>query len=147
MCFRSSLCKRSTFFLHDPLSRQIRYTCTGVVGANPCEAHVLYTSYRWCSSLKSSDVSAHLNVLMDAFAEARELIVEAKESIGSVYAAEDIQDAKEQTDKTLALWEELQTHLKESGDLATLERLRKEHSLKMAQLRAELEDAEHALND
>ncbi|ORC93034.1 uncharacterized protein TM35_000023600 [Trypanosoma theileri] len=134
-------------FCCGPLSRQIPCTFAGVVGSKPCEQHVLLTSYRWCTSLNSSDLSARLLVLMDSFAEARELIEEAKESIGSVYASEDMQDAKEQTDKTLALWEELQKKLEEMGDMSTLERLRKEHSLKMAQLRAELEEVEHALNE
>ncbi|KEG09663.1 hypothetical protein DQ04_04851050 [Trypanosoma grayi] len=97
-----------------------------------------------CSSLQSPEVSSRLLELMEAFAESRELITESRESIGTVYAAEDIRDAREQTEKTLTLWKELQAYLTELGDTAALERLKREHDVKMAQLREELEDVEHA---
>ncbi|ESL09500.1 hypothetical protein TRSC58_02777 [Trypanosoma rangeli SC58] len=109
---------------------------------------VSFTSRRACSNfLQRPEVSAKLLELMDAFAEARELIMEAKESAGTVYVAEDLQDAKVQTKKTLSLWKEIQSDLELSGDTAALDRLKREHSTKMSQLRAELADAEDALNN
>ncbi|PWV11398.1 hypothetical protein C3747_60g678c [Trypanosoma cruzi] len=109
--------------------------------------HVWFTSRRWCAGFpQGSEASAKLLELMDAFSEARELIEEAKESAGTVYAAEDMQEAKEQTEKTLALWRELQAHLESSGNLDGLNRLRREHDFKMSQLCAELEDAANTVS-
>ncbi|RNF00643.1 uncharacterized protein Tco025E_08754 [Trypanosoma conorhini] len=109
---------------------------------------VSFTSRRGCSSsLRSPETSAKLLELMEAFAEARELIIEAKESVGTVYVAEDLQDAKEQTEKTLTLWKDIQADLELSGDTDALRRLKREHDIKMSQLRAELEDVEHSSSD
>ncbi|RNF05143.1 hypothetical protein TraAM80_04703 [Trypanosoma rangeli] len=121
-------------------------------GAVACVAvtavDVSFTSRRLCSNfLQRPEVSAKLLALMEAFAEARELIMEAKESAGTVYVAEDLHDAKVQTEKTLSLWNEIQSDLELSGDTTALDRLKREHSNKMSQLRAELADAEDTIDN
>lgn len=81
---------------------------------------------------------------MDQFGEARELITDATESVGTTYFSEDIHDAQEQTTVVLNAWEALKEELRRSGDGKALEALEKEHEMKMKQLQQELEAAQHA---
>ncbi|KAG8339995.1 hypothetical protein TRVL_09176 [Trypanosoma vivax] len=102
---------------------------------------------RCCASLQRPDFSSRISSLLDSFTESRELISEALESVGTVYAAEDMEDARLQTEKTLMLWAELLKDLQESGDFAAVSRIEKEYGLKFAQLKEELENAEQAVGE
>ncbi|CCW60020.1 unnamed protein product [Phytomonas sp. EM1] len=82
-----------------------------------------------------------LTELNESFEEARELIKDSFDSAGTVYFAEDLNDAKEQTNKTLEKWKELVQWLEDRGEVLTLEQFRRETTLKMNQLEEELDAA------
>ena len=71
---------------------------------------------------------------MDSFAEARELIGDAKESTNTSFFAEDLNDAKIKTESTLVMYQAYLVGLDEK-ERATAT---KENHLKFAQLEEEL---------
>lgn len=99
------------------------------------------------SGVPPVDVSTRINDMMDSFGEARALINDAVESAGTTYFGDDFEDAERETKRTLQLWSELQSFLKDKGDEATLSSLVKENQLKMKQLAQELEVARDAGGD
>ncbi|CCW67006.1 unnamed protein product [Phytomonas sp. Hart1] len=84
---------------------------------------------------------SHLNELNECFEEARELIKDSFDSAGTVYFTEDLNDAKEQTTKTLQKLKELEQWIEKHGGITALEKFRRETSLKMSQLEEELDVA------
>ena len=92
----------------------------------------------------SDDLSTQLNDLMESFAEARELIKDAMESVGTTYFAEDMADAEAQTKDVLKRWVDVQAFLEASGQEEELQKLRNMHDLKIKQMEAELETVRDA---
>jgi enamine deaminase RidA (YjgF/YER057c/UK114 family) len=92
----------------------------------------------------SDDLSTQLNDLMDSFAEARELIKDAMESVGTTYFADDMEDAEQQAKDVLKRWADVQAFLEKSGETAELQKLRNMHDLKIKQMEAELETVRDA---
>lgn len=90
------------------------------------------------------DLSTQLNDLMDSFAEARELIKDAMESVGTTYFADDMEDAEAQTKDVLKRWSDVQAFLESSGQTEELRKLRNMHDLKIKQMEAELETVRDA---
>lgn len=82
--------------------------------------------------------------LMDSFAEACELITDAKESVGTTYFADDMEDAEKQTHDVLNRWESLQAALERKGTAEELQKVRNMYDLKIKQLKAELEAVREA---
>ncbi|CAC9549664.1 conserved hypothetical protein [Leishmania infantum JPCM5] len=82
--------------------------------------------------------------LMDSFAEACELITDAKESVGTTYFADDMEDAEKQTQDVLNRWESLQAALEHKGTAEELQKVRNMYDLKIKQLKAELETVREA---
>ena len=78
---------------------------------------------------------------MSDFGEARELIAEAKESVGTTYYSDDASDAKQQTEKVIGDFNALKNSLKEDGQDEALRKVEREYDVKFAQLAAELADA------
>ena len=76
---------------------------------------------------------------MESFAEARELIKDAMESVGTTYFAEDMADAEAQTKDVLKRWVDVQAFLEASGQEEELQKLRNMHDLKIKQMEAEQE--------
>lgn len=81
---------------------------------------------------------------MDSFAEARELIKDAMESVGTTYFADDMEDAEQQAKDVLKRWADVQAFLEKSGETAELQKLRNMHDLKIKQMEAELETVRDA---
>ncbi|KPI85768.1 hypothetical protein ABL78_5159 [Leptomonas seymouri] len=92
----------------------------------------------------SDDLSTQLNDLMDSFAEARELIKDAMESVGTTYFADDMTDAEAQAGDVLKRWADVQAFLEKSGAKEELQKLRNMHDLKIKQMEAELETVREA---
>eukprot|EP00796_Vickermania_ingenoplastis_P005058 gene5058-3645_t len=98
---------------------------------HPCK----YTSSwgaRYCHSNALEDVviSQKVSDFVESFGEARTLIAESHDNAGTTYFSDDLNDAVEQTNETLKLWEELQELLQQ---------------LKLKQLELELEAAKDLL--
>lgn len=85
-----------------------------------------------------------IDELMDAFAEACELITDAKESVGTTYFEDDMEDAEKQTHDVLKRWESLQAALERKGTAEELQKVRNMYDLKIKQLKAELETVREA---
>lgn len=98
-------------------------------------------------ALKRPEVASRLNEWIDSFGEARELIKDAMDSVGTTYFSEDMEDAAKQTQDTMQRWEDIMKLLTDSGDAAAVARLQREHELKMKQIKEELEMAQHAGGD
>jgi hypothetical protein len=81
-----------------------------------------------------------MNDLMLSFAEARELIDDAKESQGTAYFSDDAKDAENKTTETIAMWNQLCDDLAASNQCDELEKLKREYNVKFRQLGAELEE-------
>ncbi|KAK7199860.1 hypothetical protein NESM_000033900 [Novymonas esmeraldas] len=92
----------------------------------------------------SKTTNEQLDELMDSFAEARALITDAMESVGTTYFADDMEDAETQTKDVLTRWEALQADLEGSGETEQLQRVRSMYELKIKQLKAELETVQEA---
>lgn len=81
---------------------------------------------------------------MECFAEARALITDAMESVGTTYFADDMEDAEKQTAETMKRWGALQAELESRGAAEQLQRVRNMYELKIKQLQAELETVREA---
>lgn len=96
---------------------------------------------RWCSSRVANDATnTSMKELMDAFGEARELIGDARESIGTVYFADDLNDAIKAKDDVLSQWKHIQDTLEAEAATDRLVKLQKEYDVKFRQLQAEVEE-------
>ena len=98
------------------------------------------------SPLKNwDDVSGQLNTIHSEFAESRELIGDAKDSVGSTYFADDIQDAIETTERCLARYSALKAAIAagsklEGAEAGLEERVKREYDMKFKQLAEELKE-------
>ncbi|CAM43917.1 conserved hypothetical protein [Leishmania braziliensis MHOM/BR/75/M2904] len=95
-------------------------------------------------SRKQLTTKEQVDELMDSFAEACELLTDAKESVGTTYFADDIEDAENQTQDVLKRWESLQADLEHQGAAEQLQRVRSMYELKIKQLKAEFETVREA---
>lgn len=101
-------------------------------------------SSRSGSSDAESDIAPQLRGLMEGFAEARELLRDATESMGTTYYEEDLEDAQVQTADVLGQWEALKAGLRAKGRVDELSQLENMHEIHMKQLKAELEAVREA---
>ncbi|KAG5464712.1 hypothetical protein LSCM4_00153 [Leishmania orientalis] len=93
---------------------------------------------------KNPTANKQVDELMDSFTEACELITDARESVGSTYFADDMEDAETQTQDVLKRWDNLQADLEQQGAVEQLQNLRNTYELKIKQLKAELETVREA---
>lgn len=121
----------------------LRFSLTGVRRPQFFSVGRPHCVVRWHSldEQRQLEVSQRLTSMLESFAEARALIAESHDSAGTVYFSEDLSDAAEQTKETLRLWNELHDYLTTNHEMDTLEQVKKEHSLKLKQLEAELQAA------
>jgi hypothetical protein len=91
-------------------------------------------------AITSEQLAKQLNDLMADFAEARELIGEAKEALGTNYFSEDASDAKAATEKVLGEFKRLKQQLSEGGQTEAVTKIEREYNVKFDQLAAELAD-------
>lgn len=96
--------------------------------------------------LQEPSVAKQINDFQEAFTEARTLISESHDNAGTIYFAEDVTDATEQTNLALQLWKELQQTLTDKDEVGALEVLKKEHEVKVKQLVLELDAARELLD-
>ncbi|KPA80063.1 hypothetical protein ABB37_05076 [Leptomonas pyrrhocoris] len=134
----------------------LRRSATTTVAANPIAATAVAAPLTLCATKRfenttsgvagasGDDRSTQLNDLMDSFGEARELIKDASESVGTTYFADDMADAETQVKDVLKRWADVQALLEKSGKTAELQKLRNMHELKMKQMEAELETVREA---
>ncbi|KAG5490021.1 hypothetical protein JKF63_00140 [Porcisia hertigi] len=109
-------------------------------------ASTRYEHTTTAAQLPEKELSAkeQLDELMESFEEARELIAEASESVGTTYFAEDIEDAMNQTRDVLRRWESLQGMMEREGSVEQLQKVRNMYALRIKQLEAELETVREA---
>ncbi|KAG5488549.1 hypothetical protein JIQ42_00156 [Leishmania sp. Namibia] len=93
---------------------------------------------------KKPTANEQVDELMDSFTEACELITDARESVGTTYFADDMEDAETQTQDVLKRWDNLQADLEQQGAVEQLQKLRNTYELKIKQLKAELETVREA---
>lgn len=91
------------------------------------------------SSSQPFNLESALSELGSNFGDARLDIEDAVESLGTTYYPSDIQAAIDSVNKTLLLFESIQTHLGASSPEAT--KLRESWSLRLEQLKQELQQA------
>lgn len=150
---RSSQCVRrigalSVFFVATATASSLRAVHYSPLTARRATAIVTaphaarLTPMRWSSS--AVGVEQQLSDLFEMFAEANELIKDATESLNTVDFNDDFEDAEVQTKETLQLWTKIQDDLKAKNDMATLDRLVKEHEMKFKQLAAQLDAVREA---
>jgi predicted TIM-barrel enzyme len=99
-------------------------------------------SHRSCSSggaAAAVDVDKRLEEVNMQFGEARELIADAKESIGTTDYSDDAEDAVQATKAALALYQAVLADLTAAGRDADRTRLERENGQKMKQLEIELQ--------
>jgi predicted TIM-barrel enzyme len=98
------------------------------------------TSRRSCSSGGGAavDVDKRLEEVNMQFGEARELIADAKESIGTTDYSDDAEDAVQATKAALALYQAVLADLTAAGRDADRTRIERENGQKMKQLETEL---------
>jgi hypothetical protein len=94
---------------------------------------------RYCVSV-AAGAAKEMQELMELFAEARELISEARESVGTVYFGDDLEDAIKSKDDVLTQWTSLQKRLEIDGAHDVLTRMQREYDVKFRQLQAEVEE-------
>ncbi|KAG5465450.1 hypothetical protein CUR178_00153 [Leishmania enriettii] len=93
---------------------------------------------------KNLKANEQVDELMGSFTEACELIEDARESVGTTYFADDMEDAETQTQDVMKRWDNLQAELEEQGAVEQLQKLRNTYELKIKQLKAELETVREA---
>jgi murein L,D-transpeptidase YcbB/YkuD len=103
---------------------------------------VVLVSHRLNGSVSVLDdaTTAAMKQLMDAFAEARELISDARESLGTTYFSDDLDDAIKAKDDVIAEWKSVQEKLESAGASDRLVKLQREYDVKFRQLEAEVEE-------
>jgi murein L,D-transpeptidase YcbB/YkuD len=104
---------------------------------------VLIVSHRLNGSASVFDdatTTAAMKQLMDAFAEARELISDARESLGTTYFSDDLDDAIKAKDDVITEWKSVQQKLETAGASDRLVKLQREYDVKFRQLEAEVEE-------
>ncbi|CUG89065.1 Hypothetical protein, putative [Bodo saltans] len=84
--------------------------------------------------------TAAMKELMDQFAEARELIGDARESLGTTYFSDDLDDAIKAKDDVLTQWKSVQQTLEAASASDRLSKLQREYDVKFRQLEAEVEE-------
>ncbi|KAK7112059.1 hypothetical protein V1264_011572 [Littorina saxatilis] len=89
--------------------------------------------------LAPEEVKKRVEGLTDRFAEARELLGDARESLGSTYFSEDMQEAQEAVSETLTTYEALLADLDEDQRNDVVRSI----GLRMEELRAQ----EQAIKD
>lgn len=123
-----------------------RNAVVGVASCSPYPTRILTA----CSALRHShqqhrergpletdaEIAKAVEELNAEFSEARDLIKEAMESLGTTYQSDDAKDAIDQTKKTMDLYESIKSRIENRENL---DRVMKENDLKFRQLQAELE--------
>jgi hypothetical protein len=99
------------------------------------------SSRRWCSTEVPADFDAdkRMDEVNMQFGEARELINDAKESIGTTDYSDDAEDAIAATKEALELYNNLLKDLKAAGRDDDYTRIERSNGQKMKQLGAELQ--------
>lgn len=97
------------------------------------------TTRQMLARLKPEEVRKRVDKLTDHFAEARELLGDARESLGTTYFSDDMSEAQESVSSTLSLYEAL---------LSDLEKDQREDVIRTIGLRMEeLKAQEQAIKD
>eukprot|EP00758_Cryptobia_borreli_P015264 Tbor_TRINITY_DN6006_c0_g2::TRINITY_DN6006_c0_g2_i1::g.11277::m.11277 len=87
-----------------------------------------------CGINLAVNTQERLSAIMEKFAEARELLGDARESHGTSYFSEDISDAKEAVDAVELSWNKLKEDLISSGKEDEMLSLERENGVKIRQL-------------
>ncbi|KAA8498653.1 hypothetical protein FVE85_6238 [Porphyridium purpureum] len=128
------------------LGAQGKITWVGVHGR---DRRVLQAEYRNLCSHTSAQLPTHvlsrIDALNDEFSEARMLLEEAQESMGTTYFQDDLDDAKHAVEKVSSMWQNLLSG--SDVDDATRGTLQRSMGQKMAQLHAELDLILEQLHD
>ncbi|AIO02291.1 hypothetical protein LPMP_351540 [Leishmania panamensis] len=152
-CFDAVLGARQTVpplatYIRRPFASSRALVAAAVVSADHTVLHVSkrceHTTTIETPSGKQLTTKEQVDELMDSFAEACELLTDAKESVGTTYFADDIEDAENQTQDVLKRWESLQADLEHQGAAEQLQRVRSMYELKIKQLKAEFETVREA---
>jgi hypothetical protein len=111
-------------------------------------------SIRLCSSLELpakfeswDDVQGPIRAVHDQFAESREALTDAKDSVGTTYFADDVADAKELSENCLKSYADLKNAITLRGTPEILARLEREYDIKFKQLQAELDEVMELCHD
>eukprot|EP00672_Neobodo_designis_P017440 CAMPEP_0174830086 /NCGR_PEP_ID=MMETSP1114-20130205/2333_1 /TAXON_ID=312471 /ORGANISM="Neobodo designis, Strain CCAP 1951/1" /LENGTH=150 /DNA_ID=CAMNT_0016063869 /DNA_START=29 /DNA_END=479 /DNA_ORIENTATION=- len=96
---------------------------------------------RWAGDAAGSDIDAdkRMDEVNMQFGEARELIADAKESVGTTDYSDDAEDAIQATKEALQMYRALLQDLEAAGRDADKTRIERENGQKMKQLEIELQ--------